>query len=70
MPWQNTSARVADRARRPSVVRLSALLPTDFSRGRLITVEGIDGAGKSTHLPWLKEALERHGHPVWLTREP
>ena len=45
-------------------------MPTDFSRGRLITVEGIDGAGKSTHLPWLKETLERHGHPVWLTREP
>jgi ABC-type transport system involved in cytochrome c biogenesis ATPase subunit len=28
-------------------------------RGRMITVEGIDGAGKSTHLPWLKELLER-----------
>ncbi len=38
--------------------------------GRLITVEGIDGAGKSTHLPWLKELLERQGHRVWLTREP
>jgi len=39
-------------------------------RGLLITVEGIDGAGKSTHLPWLKERLERQGHTVWLTREP
>ena len=39
-------------------------------KGRLITVEGIDGAGKSTHLPWLKELLERKGHRVWLTREP
>jgi dTMP kinase len=38
--------------------------------GRLITVEGIDGAGKSTHLPWLKELLQRQGHRVWLTREP
>ena len=38
--------------------------------GRLITVEGIDGAGKSTHLPWLKELLEQQGHRVWLTREP
>jgi dTMP kinase len=38
--------------------------------GRLITVEGIDGAGKSTHLPWLKELLERKGHRVWITREP
>jgi dTMP kinase len=44
---------------------------TDISRrGRLITVEGIDGAGKSTHLPWLKELLERGGRQVWLTREP
>jgi dTMP kinase len=38
--------------------------------GRLITVEGIDGAGKSTHLPWLREVLERSGHRVWATREP
>jgi dTMP kinase len=45
-------------------------LTTDPSRGRLITVEGIDGAGKSTHLPWLKESLERQGRRVWLTREP
>ena len=44
---------------------------TDTSRrGMLISVEGIDGAGKSTHLPWLKERLERQGHRVWLTREP
>ena len=39
-------------------------------RGRMITVEGIDGAGKSTHLPWLKELLERGGRQVWATREP
>jgi dTMP kinase len=39
-------------------------------RGRLITLEGIDGAGKSTHLPWLKERLEREGRSVWATREP
>jgi dTMP kinase len=38
--------------------------------GRLITVEGIDGAGKSTHLPWFKELLERKGRRVWITREP
>ena len=36
----------------------------------MITVEGIDGAGKSTHLPWLKVVLERAGRRVWLTREP
>ncbi|HEY7945577.1 MAG: dTMP kinase [Burkholderiales bacterium] len=45
-------------------------MTTDPPRGRLITVEGIDGAGKSTHLPWLKEMLEGRGHGVWLTREP
>ena len=39
-------------------------------RGRFITVEGIDGAGKSTHLPRLKEMLEHRGRDVWLTREP
>jgi dTMP kinase len=39
-------------------------------RGRFITVEGIDGAGKSTHLPLLKQMLERPGREVWLTREP
>ena len=45
-------------------------MTTDSSRGRLITVEGIDGAGKSTHLPWLKESIERKGRHAWLTREP
>lgn len=39
-------------------------------RGLFITVEGIDGAGKSTHLPALQEFVERRGHRVWLTREP
>lgn len=39
-------------------------------RGRFITLEGIDGAGKSTHLPWLKDALERAGRRVWVSREP
>jgi len=39
-------------------------------RGRFITLEGIDGAGKSTHLPALQRLLERGGHSVWITREP
>ncbi|MDQ6917296.1 MAG: dTMP kinase [Pseudomonadota bacterium] len=39
-------------------------------RGRLITLEGIDGAGKSTHLPWLAELLANGGQPLWVTREP
>jgi dTMP kinase len=45
-------------------------MPASMQRGRFITLEGIDGAGKSTHLPWLKERLERDGRQVWATREP
>ncbi len=37
---------------------------------RFITLEGIDGAGKSTHVPWLAEAIVAKGHRVTLTREP
>lgn len=39
-------------------------------RGRFITVEGIDGAGKSTHVAALVERLRRSGGPVLATREP
>jgi dTMP kinase len=42
----------------------------DSVRGKFITLEGIDGAGKSTHLAWLAEHLRRHGHAVRETREP
>ena len=38
-------------------------------RGRFITLEGMDGAGKSTHVPWIAECL-RHRASVRLTREP
>jgi dTMP kinase len=37
---------------------------------RFITVEGVDGAGKSTHLPWLAEALAAGGRRLRVTREP
>jgi dTMP kinase len=40
------------------------------TRGRLITLEGIDGAGKSTHVPWLADLLAQGGRAVWVTREP
>jgi dTMP kinase len=39
-------------------------------RGRFLTVEGLDGAGKSTHLAWVREYLEQHGIAVCVTREP
>jgi dTMP kinase len=39
-------------------------------QGRFITLEGIDGAGKSTHAPWLADRLASRGHRVVKTREP
>jgi dTMP kinase len=39
-------------------------------RGKFITFEGIDGAGKSSHVEWLAEYLRERGHVVLLTREP
>ncbi len=39
-------------------------------RGKFITFEGIDGAGKSSHVEWLAEYLRARGHAVLLTREP
>lgn len=39
-------------------------------RGRFITVEGIEGVGKSTNIAWLTSALERRGVNVLTTREP
>ena len=38
--------------------------------GRFITFEGIDGAGKSSHIEPLAEWLRRRGHEVLVTREP
>jgi len=39
-------------------------------RGRFITFEGIDGAGKSTHIEALAAWLRGAGHTVLCTREP
>lgn len=38
--------------------------------GKFITLEGIDGAGKSTHHAWIVECLQQAGHDVVATREP
>ncbi|SMG22142.1 dTMP kinase [Paraburkholderia susongensis] len=45
-----------------------------MARGKFITFEGIDGAGKTTHLGWFRERLEAKvadtGRAVVMTREP
>ena len=41
-----------------------------MTRGLFITLEGIDGAGKSTHAAWLVDALAVRGRRVVATREP
>jgi dTMP kinase len=44
------------------------LMPRE--RGRFITLEGIDGAGKSTHAAWVAEHIRACGRGVVATREP
>lgn len=39
-------------------------------RGRFITLEGIEGVGKSTNAAFVAEQLKARGHSVILTREP
>ena len=41
-----------------------------MARGKFITLEGIDGAGKSTHIQYLAELIRGLGHGAVLTREP
>lgn len=38
--------------------------------GKFITFEGIDGAGKSTHIDFVAQRLQHAGHTVITTREP
>jgi dTMP kinase len=41
-----------------------------MTQGRFITLEGIEGAGKSTVAKFVREWLQKRGVPVCLTREP
>lgn len=41
-----------------------------MKQGKFITLEGIDGAGKSTQLAWIVELLQRAGLSAVVTREP
>jgi dTMP kinase len=43
---------------------------SQMTRGKFITLEGIDGAGKSTHLSWLENLLEGTGKSIVVTHEP
>lgn len=46
------------------------MTPGSRKRGRFITVEGIEGVGKSTQLQRIVDALESRGLDVLVTREP
>jgi dTMP kinase len=39
-------------------------------RGKFITIEGIEGVGKSTNMDFLARLVENRGHRVMTTREP
>lgn len=41
-----------------------------MTRGKFITLEGVDGAGKSTHLGFVADWLRQQGREVAVTREP
>lgn len=41
-----------------------------MNRGKFITLEGMDGAGKTTHLQWLRGRLAARNLSLVVTREP
>ncbi|MDB5891785.1 MAG: thymidylate kinase [Polaromonas sp.] len=59
---------LADQPAQSSALQPAAL-PGD-SGGLFISFEGIDGAGKSTHITALADAFRQAGRAVTLTREP
>ena len=46
------------------------MTPEPSHMANFITIDGIEGAGKSTQAARLADALRRDGHEVVLTREP
>jgi len=43
---------------------------TNHGKGKFISFEGIDGAGKSTHIALVVDRIAARGHEVVTTREP
>lgn len=43
---------------------------TSPARGLFLTFEGVDGAGKSTHIDWIVQLLRARGISIVSTREP
>ena len=41
-----------------------------MNRGRFITIEGVEGTGKSTNLALVETQIKKHGYQVLTTREP
>lgn len=41
-----------------------------MTAGRFISLEGVDGAGKSSHVAWIADWLRHQGREVVTTREP
>ncbi|WP_162071067.1 hypothetical protein [Burkholderia sp. THE68] len=40
------------------------------NKGKLVTLEGVDGAGKSSSVQFIKDVLEGLGYHIVVTREP
>jgi dTMP kinase len=49
---------------------LAAVTVEGSVHGRLLTIEGPEGAGKTTQAEWLRRAAQAAGIPVVVTREP
>jgi dTMP kinase len=47
-----------------------AVIDATKSMGKFISFEGIDGAGKSSHIAWFADELIKHGRSLIVSREP